>query len=120
MSRNVSKPPIRVKYEPITIKEPYKADIIEFDSPDEFNVYYREHESEMRNLSTLRLNQTYKIPGYRISVVNRGKDNEELILKKDYYGRTVNEPRTDDSLKKAIEVLTSRIVRIEEFLQQIC
>ena len=76
----------RIKYEPITVKEPHKYNIMEFADPEEFTAYYRENEDKFKNVSTLVLNKTYKIPGYRISLQNKGKENEELILKKDYYG----------------------------------
>ena len=78
----------RIKYEPITIKEPHKYDVKSFEDPQEFTEYYREHEDEIKGVSTLVLNRTYKIPGYRISFSNRGKEDEELILRKDYYGAT--------------------------------
>ena len=90
-----SKSHLRLKYEPLTVKEPYVAEVKTFNNPDEFTVYYREHENELKNLSTLRLNKTFKIPGYRISVVKRGSEDEELILKKDYYGS--NNSQTDSS-----------------------
>ena len=76
----------RIKYEPITVKEPHKYNIMEFADPEEFTAYYRENEDKFKNVSTLVLNKTYKIPGYRISIQNKNKENEELILKKDYYG----------------------------------
>ena len=117
-------------YEPITIKEPYKADVIHFNDVDEFTQYYREHEVEMKELSTLKLNKTFKIPGYRISVRNRGKEDEELYLKKDYYGGSKNEESTvedesttscvsDTALTNTIDELRQRIENIETFLQQL-
>ena len=116
-------------YEPITIKEPYKADVIHFNDADEFTQYYREHEDELNGLSTLRLNKTFKIPGYRISVRNRGKDDEELYLKKDYYGGVKSEDTLDDTdvttasndiaLMDAIKGLQQRVEYIESFLQQL-
>ena len=117
---------IRVKYEPITVKEPYHADVKTFATPDEFTVYYREHESDLKSLSTLRLNKTFKIPGYRISVVGRGTEKEEIILKKDYYGGTgngpINDPLTtpvDDHLQERIALLEQRMDNIERYLQQL-
>lgn len=113
-----SKSHIRLKYEPITVKEPYKADVRTFDDPEDFTRYYREHEDDFKGMSTLRLNKTYKIPGYRISVRNRGKENEELILKKDYYGHN-NETPSDDTITEAISLLEQRLDNIEQYLQRL-
>ena len=104
----------RVKYEPITVREPHKYDVKTFEDPDEFTAYYREHEDEFKGVSTLVLNRTYKIPGYRISVSNRGKDNEELILRKDDYRGA---PPTREPLPELSELI-ARIENIEKFLEQ--
>ena len=123
--------PARRTYEPITIKEPYKADVQHFNDADEFTQYYREHEDELKGLSTLRLNKTFKIPGYRISVRNRGKDDEELYLKKDYYGGTKTtedvledgdnktSPSNEAALMDTLNELRQRVENIESFLQQL-
>ena len=116
--------PRRYKFEPITIREPHRYDIKTFTDPDEFTAYYRQHEDDFKGVSTAVLNRTYKIPGYRISVVGRGKDNEELILKKDYYGgkaicvdddRAAKIPDYSDEL----EVIKKRLDNIEQFLQRL-
>ena len=106
----------RLKYEPITIKEPHKYNVKTFEDPNDFTAYYREHEEEFKNLSTLILNRTYKIPGYRISVINRGKENEELTLRKDYYTSTDKEKNCENEMLKQI---ISRIENIEQFLEQL-
>ena len=121
-----SKSHLRLKYEPLTVKEPYVAEVKTFNNPDEFTIYYREHEDQLKNLSTLRLNKTFKIPGYRITVCKRGTDNQELMLKKDYYG-TVNNSQADSShtdnsqteLLEKISMLERRLDNIERFLQQL-
>ena len=106
----------RLKYEPITIREPHKYDIKTFDDPNDFTSYYREHEDEFKGVSTLVLNRTYKIPGYRISVSKRGTENEELMLRKDYYSSTVE---TNNSPDDRIPELIARIENIEQFLEQL-
>jgi hypothetical protein len=113
----------RLKYVPITIREPHKYDIKTFDDPNDFTSYYREHEDEFKGVSTLVLNRTYKIPGYRISVSKRGTENEELMLRKDYYTNngtksdvdTANNEETNEILKQ----LVARIDNIEMFLEQL-
>ena len=107
----------RIKYEPITIKEPHKYNIQTFEDPDEFTAYYREHEDDFKGVSTLVLNRTYKIPGYRISVSNRGKDNEELTLRKDY-GSSSPQP-TGACSGGQLSELIARIENIEKFLEQL-
>ena len=106
----------RLKYEPITIREPHKYDIKTFDDPNDFTSYYREHEDEFKGVSTLVLNRTYKIPGYRISVSKRGTENEELMLRKDYYSSNVE---TNNSSDDRIPELIARIENIEQFLEQL-
>ena len=106
----------RLKYEPITIREPHKYDIKTFEDPNDFTSYYREHEDEFKGVSTLVLNRTYKIPGYRISVSKRGTENEELMLRKDYYSSTVE---TNNSPDDRIPELIARIENIEQFLEQL-
>ena len=121
-----SKAQLRIKYEPIQVREPYVADVKTFANPDEFTIYYREHENDLKGLSTLRLNKTFKIAGYRISTVNKGRENEEIVLKKDYYGASKNDNQqtnsnneTDGQLAERISLLERKIDNIERFLQQL-
>ena len=107
----------RLKYEPIPIREPHRYNVKTFETPDDFTAYYREHEEEFKNVSTLILNRSYKIPGYRISISNRGKENEELILRKDYY--TPNTEKNIDSNQDLLNQIVSRIDNIEQFLEQL-
>ena len=111
----------RIKYEPITVKEPHKYDVKEFENPDEFTAYYRENEDEFKGVSTLVLNRTYKVPGYRISVAKRGTDNEELLLRKDYYGSTTNTTSKSQAIEALpqLQELIARIENIEAYLEQL-
>ena len=107
----------RLKYEPITIQEPHKYDVKTFEDPNDFTSYYREHEDEFKGVSTLVLNRTYKIPGYRISVSKRGTENEELMLRKDYYTAAATEKSVDAN--EFVKQLAARIDNIEMFLEQL-
>ncbi len=107
----------RLKYEPITIQEPHKYDVKTFEDPNDFTSYYREHEDEFKGVSTLVLNRTYKIPGYRISVSKRGTENEELMLRKDYYPAAATEKSVDAN--EFVKQLAARIDNIEMFLEQL-
>ena len=130
----------RLKVEPITIKEPYKPDVKEFDDTDEFTRYFRGHEDqfkepssdpekEPRFLTANKLNRTFKIPGYRIRIIRKGTDNEELTLVKDYHGRSTDDGSSNDSTGAAAEIsaelrqqvseLMDRVNNIETFLLQL-
>ena len=111
----------RIKYEPITVKEPHKYDVKEFENPDEFTAYYRENEDEFKGVSTLVLNRSYKVPGYRITVTKRGTENEELMLRKDYYHPSVTPPSAtlQASASISLEEVLERIENIEKFLEQL-
>ena len=134
--------PIKLKCEPITIKEPYKPDVKEFADTDDFTRYFRANEElfkeasddpekPLRFLTTNKLNRTYKIPGYRIRIIRKGTDNEELTLVKDYYNRTsdkeepsneiVDEASMDrfTELETQIGDIIERINNIETFLMQL-
>ena len=128
----------RLKVEPITIKEPYKPDVKEFDDTDEFTRYFRGHEDqfkepssdpekEPRFLTANKLNRTFKIPGYRIRIIRKGTDNEELTLVKDYHGRSTDDSSSNDSmenscieqLRQQVSELMDRVNNIETFLLQL-
>ena len=145
--------PIKLKCEPITIKEPYKPDVKEFADTEEFTRYFRANEElfkeprtsediastpdgasarrEPKFLTTNKLNRTYKIPGYRIRIIRKGTDNEELTLVKDYYSRpsvegeplneTINDTNSDriDELATQLTDIIERINNIESFLVQL-
>ena len=134
--------PLKLKVEPITIKEPYKPDVKEFADTEEFTRYFRANEELFKEpsddpdkpshfLTTNKLNRTYKIPGYRIRIIRKGTDNEELTLVKDYYSRPsveaepLNESINDntneriDEMTAQITDIIERINNIESFLCQL-
>ena len=129
--------------EPITIKEPYKPDIKEFADTDEFTRYFRGNEDTFKEpsedpekpakfLTANKLNRTYKIPGYRIRIIRKGTDNEELTLVKDYTNKSiaspeesVNEETNNETIERierieaVIQRLTDQVENIEQFLCQL-
>ena len=127
--------PVKLKCDPITIKEPYKPEVKEFADTDEFTHYFRANEELFKEapkneednpkfLTTNKLNRTYKIPGYRIRIINKGKDNEELTLVKDYYTRSTDkeEPLNDsinDTNSERIDEMATQITDILECLNNI-
>ena len=75
--------PVKFKPTPITIKEPYNPEVKEFADTEEFTHYFRANEELFKEpssdpdkpshfLTTNKLNRTYKIPGYRIRIINKG------------------------------------------------
>lgn len=61
----------------IKILQPITNYIKEFDSPDEFNLFYNKHKEEIDSTTTHKLNKLYHIKGYRIT-----KIKDVLMLKK--------------------------------------
>ena len=127
--------PVKLKPAPITIKEPYKPEVKEFADTDEFTHYFRSNEELFKEpakseddtpkfLTTNKLNRTYRIPGYRIRIINKGKDNEELTLVKDYYTRSTDKEEplnetVDDTNSERIDEMASQITDILERLNNI-
>ena len=128
--------------DPITIKEPYNPEVKEFADTEDFTRYFRANEDTFKEpsndpdkpakfLTTNKLNRTYKIPGYRIRIIRKGTDNEELTLVKDYYKRitdkddSIEEPINDTNAERIDEIATQitdileRINNIESFLCQL-
>ena len=127
------------RYDPIKIKEPLQINLKTFESTDEFTMFYRQNPDEFKNndktklLSANLLNRMFKIPGYRIRITNKGKDNEELILVKDYRSKYSAEKKSENdtvetdnvnnellgNLMSKIDILTKRLDNVESFLEQL-
>jgi len=112
---------IRTKFEPIRVKEPFTDEVKVFDTVDSFTRYYREHESEHAGITSMKLNKMYRIPGYRIRITNKGKDNEELILVKDYTRHAESSSATPNggAPDAVLQQLMERVAHIESYLQQL-
>ena len=50
----------------LKIIEPIQKPLHEFETPDEFNIYYHKHKDEMDKETTHLLNKKFSIDGYRI------------------------------------------------------
>ena len=108
----------------IEVIQPYKPEVIQFSSPDDFNIYYSKHSDDF-NETTYKLNVKYKIPGFKIT-----KLKGELKLIKDYAKTKLNsntETNADnkitenftakiDSLTAKIDSLTKRLENVEHYL----
>ena len=105
----------RLNIEPIEVIEPYNPQIVEFESVDDFNIYYNTHKEEFDNMTTQKLNAKYKIPGYRLT-----KKENNLKLIKDYYNKRKNESiKTDPSGENVIKILQDRISILEKEVENI-
>ena len=100
--------------EPIEVIEPYNPQIVEFESVDDFNIYYSTHKEEFNNMTTQKLNTKYKIPGYRLT-----KKENNLKLIKDYYKRKDENIKTDTSGANDIKALQDRITFLEKQIDNI-
>ena len=100
--------------EPIEVIEPYNPQIVEFESVDDFNIYYSTHKEEFNNMTTQKLNTKYKIPGYRLT-----KKENNLKLIKDYYKRKNENIKMDTSGANDIKALQDRITLLEKQVENI-
>ena len=90
---------------------PIKSPLKEFDSVDEFNIYYHKHKDEMDTETTHSLNKKFKINGYRIT-----KIKGVLCLKKD---RNVKHEEEDPCNTPSISEIMERIQKLEETVNKI-
>ena len=84
----------------LKIIEPIQKPLHEFETPDEFNIYYHKHKDEMDKETTHLLNKKFSIDGYRIT-----KIKGVLCLKR--------------STMKKKDDLQERLQKLEEVVNQI-
>ena len=102
---------------------PIKSPLKEFDSVDEFNIYYHKHKDEMDTETTHSLNKKFKINGYRIT-----KIKGVLCLKKDRAvkaeegrpspGSMIQDKVLEDPTPSISEIM-ERIQKLEETVNKI-
>ena len=90
---------------------PIKTPLKEFDSPDEFNIYYHKHKEDMDKETTHSLNKKFKIDGFRIT-----KIKGVLCLKKD---RNVKPEEKTPCETPSISEIMERIQKLEETVNKI-
>lgn len=73
----------------VKVIEPITHYIKEFDSPNDFDSWYKSHQEEMDKLTTHKLNKMYHINGYRVTRIKG-----VLSLKK---APKATKPKEDDS-----------------------
>ena len=100
---------------PLEVIEPYNPQIVEFETVDDFNIYYNKHPDEFANKTTQKLNTKYKIPGYKLTKVNK-----ELKIIKDYRkANTETKANTTNNNDKLLNGLLSRINIMEKQIKEI-
>ena len=104
----------------VKIIEPIKHFIKEFNTPEEFNMWYKMNKQSMDELTTHKLNKLYHINGYRIT-----KIKGELMLKKydeskknKKIDNDENNLQNEDRIREASEN-TVRITEIENNYEHI-
>lgn len=90
---------------------PIKKPLKEFESPDEFNLYYHKHKEEMDSETTHSLNKKFKIDGFRIT-----KIKGVLCLKKDVKKKENNEVIEEENIK---ENIMERLEKLEKAVNDI-
>ena len=88
---------------------PIKTPLKEFDSPDEFNLYYHKHKEDMDKETTHSLNKKFKIKGYRIT-----KIKGVLCLKNERKIKP-DEPHEENTNQEILE----RLQKLEEVVNNI-
>lgn len=97
----------------IKILQPITNYIKEFESPDEFNLFYNKHKEEIDSTTTHKLNKLYHIRGYRIT-----KIKDVLMLKKheEKKHEEKKEEEPEMNVQDEIRQMKETINRIIQFL----
>ena len=97
----------------IKVIEPISKHTKEFDTVDEFNLYYNKNKEEMDKLTTHKLNKLYLIKGYRITRIKNVLSLKKMKQNSQYDIDLGNEL---DELKKEIQYMKETINNIIHFL----
>ena len=92
----------------LKIIKPVEKYLKEFESPEEFNVFYAKNKDEIDSQTTHKLNKQYHIKGYVIT-----KIKGELCLKKPWIKKNNNESSSN------VLDLEVRVKRLEETVNKI-
>ena len=99
----------------LKIIQPIEKYLKEFESPEEFNVFYAKNKDEIDSQTTHKLNKQYHIKGYVITKIT-GK----LCLKKPWIKKNNNESsKTTDftSLEVRVKILEETVNKIIDLIQ---
>ena len=96
----------------LKIIKPVEKYLKEFESPEEFNVFYAKNKDEIDSQTTHKLNKQYHIKGYVIT-----KIKGELCLKRPWIKKNNNQYSVE--MSSQMESLESRVKRLEETVNKI-
>lgn len=100
----------------VKVIEPIKNYLKEFNSPDEFNLFYSKNKSEIDAYTTHKLNKMYHIIGYRIS-----KIKGVIMLKKWDESKNIKtqSPIPSPNIVEELDEIHSEIDKIKETVNSI-
>ena len=112
----------------LKIIEPIHKPLHEFETPDEFNIYYHKHKDEMDKETTHLLNKKFSINGYRIRKIkgvlclkrSTMKTNQRLIDQRETKSKSnVEHTVPGKQMFDDINDLQDRIQKLEEVVNNI-
>ena len=89
----------------LKIIKPVEKYLKEFESPEEFNVFYAKNKDEIDSQTTHKLNKQYHIKGYVIT-----KIKGELCLKKPWMKKNNNQSSDLEVRVKRLEETVNKII----------
>ncbi len=95
----------------LKVIEPIQHYSKEFNTPDEFNLWYSKNKASVDELTTHKLNKMYHIDGYRITRIKN-----QLMLKK-WDKNKVNIEEEMDNIKNDIKNLQDAVNKIILYLK---
>ena len=93
----------------LKVIEPIKTFLKEFETPDEFNLFYAKNKADIDSQTTHKLNKMYHIKGYRIT-----KIKNVLMLKK-----WEDEHHSKENIYERIEELNNEISSMKDAINKI-
>ena len=96
----------------LKVIEPIKTFLKEFETPDEFNLFYAKNKTDIDAATTHKLNKMYHIKGYRIT-----KIKNVLMLKQ--WDESKTSEHSKDNTNDRFEELNNEIKSMKETINNI-
>ena len=95
----------------IKVIEPFRPEVIHFDTIDEFKEYLTDNKEEMESMTTQKLNKSFKIDGYTITKL---KDvGISLKKKRNVVEESINDTETKDKVDRCINAVNQCIEQLD-------
>ena len=101
----------------LKIIEPISKYIKEFNTPEEFNLFYTKNKEEIDNLTTHKLNKMYHIFGYRITKIKGVLMLKKWVEKKEE--ENLNEENQNEEIYEQIEILKEEVFKLKNTLNKL-